>query len=46
MLPNADPSYLCKQAEALAYQSENELKQFVENAIENSDYPTMENYLK
>ncbi|KAF2879984.1 hypothetical protein ILUMI_26187 [Ignelater luminosus] len=46
MLPNADPSYLRKQAEALAYQSENELKQFVENAIENSDYPTMENYLK
>lgn len=46
MLPNADPSYLEGQANALAYQSEVELQRFIDNAINVVDYPTFDNYLK
>lgn len=46
MLPNADPLYLQGQADTLAYQTENDLKNFLDNALEKGDYPTMENYLK
>ncbi|XP_025829373.1 E3 ubiquitin-protein ligase RNF216-like [Agrilus planipennis] len=45
-LPNADPSYLEKEANFLAYQSEQELKKFVNEAIENENYPKMDEYKK
>lgn len=44
MLPDADPNYLEKQARSLAYKSTSDLKVFIENAIENADYPTMQDY--
>lgn len=46
LLPDASPSYLKEQADVLAFKSEMELKQFVENAIEKSDYPTLQEFLK
>lgn len=46
LLPNASPAYLKKEADVLAFKSELELKQFVENAIEKGDYPTLQDYLK
>lgn len=46
LLPNASPAYLREQANALAFKSNNELKRFVENAIEKNDYPTLQDYLK
>lgn len=44
MLPNADPSYLEQQARDLVHKPEEELKRFIENAIEKDDYPTMQDY--
>lgn len=45
-LPFADPTYLREQAEKLANEDPNNLEDFVDAAIENNDYPTMEDYLK
>ncbi|XP_066255060.1 uncharacterized protein [Euwallacea similis] len=45
-LPEADPSYLRKKAENLAMQDENSMMEFLNAAVENNDYPTMEEYLK
>ena len=45
MLPNADPNYLRNQARVLVNRPPGELAQFIENAIEKNDYPTMQDYL-
>ncbi|KAF5278107.1 hypothetical protein FQR65_LT03623 [Abscondita terminalis] len=45
LLPNAAPDYLEENASVLAHKSEADLKAFVEKAIEDHDYPTMEEYL-
>jgi hypothetical protein len=45
MLPNADPIYLRNQSRVLATRPPEDLDQFIENAIEKSDYPTMQEYL-
>lgn len=46
MLPNADPTYLQAEADKLANRTENDLKTFLDTALETGDYPTMESYLK
>ncbi|RZB39510.1 uncharacterized protein BDFB_012314, partial [Asbolus verrucosus] len=45
MLPNADPIYLRNQARVLANKSAQDLEEFLQNALDNHDYPTMQNYL-
>lgn len=45
-LPLADPDYLKKQAEKLVYQDQNSLQVFVNEALENNDLPTMQDFLK
>ncbi|XP_068918391.1 E3 ubiquitin-protein ligase RNF216-like [Tenebrio molitor] len=45
MLPNADPIYLRNQSRVLATRPPEDLDEFIENAIEKSDYPTMQEYL-
>ncbi|CAG9769904.1 unnamed protein product [Ceutorhynchus assimilis] len=45
-LPEADPSYLKIQAERLVYEEPRMLEEFVNEAYENNDYPTMESYVK
>jgi hypothetical protein len=45
MLPNADPIYLRNQSRVLATRPPEDLDGFIENAIEKSDYPTMQEYL-
>ncbi|XP_066143668.1 E3 ubiquitin-protein ligase RNF216-like [Euwallacea fornicatus] len=45
-LPGADPSYLRKEAEKLVMQDENSMMEFLNAAVENNDYPTMDEYLK
>lgn len=46
MLPDADPIYLRNQARVLVQRPEGELEEFIANAIENPDYPSMKEYLK
>lgn len=46
LFPNASPAYLKEQADVLAFKSETELKRFIENAVENNDYPTLQSYLQ
>ncbi|EFA00239.2 hypothetical protein TcasGA2_TC003067 [Tribolium castaneum] len=46
MLPNADPIYLRNQARVLVNRPTGELEQFIENAIQENNYPTMQEYLK
>lgn len=45
-LPFADPDYLRKQAEKLVYQDQTSLQRFVNEALENNDLPTMQDFLK
>lgn len=45
-LPEADPEYLYKEANRLACLSQNEIDDFVQDAIENNQYPTMQEYVK
>ncbi|XP_056642134.1 E3 ubiquitin-protein ligase RNF216-like isoform X1 [Diorhabda sublineata] len=46
VLPNADPSYLKKQANKFASLPTTELNVFLQNAIENNNYPSMQEYLE
>lgn len=45
IFPNADPSYLEREAAKLASNSEN-LEDFIEKHLENDDYPTLDDYMK
>ena len=45
ILPNADPTYLHEQCEAMAG-NEEDMKNFVSDALENERYPTRETYLR
>lgn len=45
-LPNADPSYLRRQADRLVHLKQQDMDDFVQNAIEKQEYPTMQDYLK
>ncbi|KAG5892934.1 hypothetical protein JTB14_006246 [Gonioctena quinquepunctata] len=45
-IPDADPSYLHKEANRFALLPRQALNDFVQNAIEKRDYPTMQEYLK
>nr|XP_023023471.1 E3 ubiquitin-protein ligase RNF216-like [Leptinotarsa decemlineata] len=44
--PDADPSYLEKEARKFALLPPQALSEFVQNAVEKHDYPTMQDYLK
>ncbi|XP_064211571.1 uncharacterized protein LOC103312285 isoform X1 [Tribolium castaneum] len=46
MLPNADPTYLRNQARVLAKRPLEEYEEFLKNAIEKNDYPTLQDYLR
>lgn len=43
LLPDADPSYLRVHYDRLADKPDS-LKEFINNALEQKDYPTMEDY--
>lgn len=45
-LPDADPEYLRKEANRLSVLSQDDIDNFVEDAIENNQYPTMQEYIK
>lgn len=45
-LPDADPDYLRKEANRLSQLPQDDIDNFVEDAIENNDYPSMQDYLK
>lgn len=45
-LPEADPEYLQKEANRLAFLSQTDIDEFVDDAIENNEYPTMSDYIK
>lgn len=45
-LPSADPDYLHDQANRLSTLSQDEIDTFMQDAIENNKYPTMQDYLK
>uniref|UniRef100_V5GJN0 E3 ubiquitin-protein ligase n=1 Tax=Anoplophora glabripennis TaxID=217634 RepID=V5GJN0_ANOGL len=45
-LPNADPTYLKKEAERLALLTPDDVSNFLQCAIEENDYPTMKEYLQ
>lgn len=45
-LPEADPDYLHKEANRLALLTQEDIDAFVEDAIENNQYPSMQDYLK
>nr|XP_022913642.1 E3 ubiquitin-protein ligase arih1-like [Onthophagus taurus]XP_022913643.1 E3 ubiquitin-protein ligase arih1-like [Onthophagus taurus] len=44
VLPNADPSYLEEKSKEL--HCEEDLQNFIDNALDNKNYPTVEEYLK
>ncbi|XP_044269959.1 E3 ubiquitin-protein ligase RNF216-like [Tribolium madens] len=46
MLPNADPTYLRNQARVLAKRPLEDYEEFLKNAIEKNDYPTLQDYLR
>lgn len=46
MLPNADPTYLKNQARVLVERPVTDLEEFIEKAIQDNNYPTMQEYLK
>ncbi|XP_019872467.1 uncharacterized protein LOC109600733 isoform X1 [Aethina tumida] len=46
MLPDADPEYLREQAEILVQGTPDALRAFVENALEQKQYPSREDYVK
>lgn len=46
MLPNADPIYLRNQARVLVQRPDGELEEFIADAIEKHDYPSMKEYLR
>ncbi|CAH0547743.1 unnamed protein product [Brassicogethes aeneus] len=46
VLPKADPDYLREKADIFCNQPENCVTDFIDNALENNDYPTREDYVK
>jgi hypothetical protein len=45
MLPDADPIYLRNQARVLSVRPMEYYEEFLKNAIEKGDYPSMQDYL-